>query len=132
MWYKSMRRQRVMIADDSTFMRIMLEASLKRLGFEVVGTVKSGIAAVDRYIELKPDIVLVDASLQGTDGIEVIRRISTENPAAVVIMLIAESEDSSKMIVEAVKAGASGYMKKPLSTEEIGTSLETAMKKSGR
>lgn len=127
-----MKSQRVMIADDSTFMRIMLETALKRLGFEVVGTVKNGTNAVDRYRELKPDIVLVDASLQGTDGIEVVRTISNENPAAVVIMLIAESADSSEMIVEAVKAGASGYMKKPLSAEEIGTRLETAMKKSGR
>ena len=127
-----MESQRVLIAAGSTFMRIMLETALNRLGFEVVGTAKDGAKAVDSYRELKPDIVLVDVSLPGTGGIEVTRIISNENPSAVVIMLISESADNSHMIVDAVKAGASGYMRKPLSAEEIGTSLETAMKKSGR
>jgi two-component system chemotaxis response regulator CheY len=110
-------------------MRIMLETALKKLGFEVVGTVKEGMEAVAIYRQLQPDIVLVDASLSGTDGIEVTRIISNENPSAVVIMLIDESTAKSNIIVDAVRAGASGYMRKPISAEEIKSSIQTAMMK---
>jgi two-component system chemotaxis response regulator CheY len=124
-----MKSQRVLIAAGSTFMRIMLETALKKLGFEVVGTVKEGMEAVAIYRQLQPDIVLVDASLSGTDGIEVTRIISNENPSAVVIMLIDESTAKSNIIVDAVRAGASGYMRKPISAEEIKSSIQTAMMK---
>jgi two-component system chemotaxis response regulator CheY len=127
-----MKSQRVMIAAGSTFMRIMLETALKRLGFEVAGSVKDGVKAVDRYKELKPDIVLVDSSLQGSDGVEVIRKISNENPSAVLIMLIGESKDNPDLIVDAVRAGASGYMRKPISAEEIKSSIQSATVKAGR
>jgi two-component system chemotaxis response regulator CheY len=127
-----MKSQRVMIAAGSTFMRIMLETALNRLGFEVAGSVKDGVKAVDRYKELKPDIVLVDSSLQGSDGVEVIRKISNENPSAVLIMLISESTDNPDLIVDAVRAGASGYMRKPISAEEIKSSIQSATVKAGR
>lgn len=113
-------------------MRIMLETALKKLGFVVVGTAKDGMTAVDSYRELKPDIVLVDVSLPEADGIEVTRIISNENPSAVVIMLISESAENSHMIVDAVKAGASGYMRKPISVEKIESSIQNATMKVGR
>jgi len=118
-----MKSQRVVIAAGSTFMRIMLETALKKLGFEVVGTAKDGMGAVASYKELKPDIVLVDVALPETDGIEVTRMISDADPSAVVIMLIDESTDKSDMLVDAVRAGASGYMRKPISAEEIESSI---------
>jgi len=124
-----MESQRVLIAAGSTFMRIMLETALNRLGFEVVGTAKDGAKAVDSYRELKPDIVLVDVSLPGTDGIEVTRIISNENPSAVVIMLIGEPKDNPEIMVDAVRAGASGYMRKPISAEEIESSIQSATTK---
>lgn len=127
-----MKSQRILIAAESTFMRIMLETALKKLGFVVVGTAKDGMTAVDSYRELKPDIVLVDVSLPEADGIEVTRIISNENPSAVVIMLISESAENSHMIVDAVKAGASGYMRKPISVEKIESSIQNATMKVGR
>lgn len=127
-----MESQRVLIAAGSTFMRIMLETALNRLGFEVVGTAKDGAKAVDSYRELKPDIVLVDVSLPGTDGIEVTRIISNENPSAVVIMLIGEPTDNPEIMVDAVRAGASGYMRKPISAEEIESSIQSATTKARR
>lgn len=127
-----MESQRVLIAAGSTFMRIMLETALNRLGFEVVGTAKDGAKAVDSYRELKPDIVLVDVSLPGTDGIEVTRIISNENPSAVVIMLIGEPKDNPEIMVDAVRAGASGYMRKPISAEEIESSIQSATTKARR
>lgn len=127
-----MKKQKVLIADGSTFMRIMLTTALETLDFEVVGTAKNGMEAVDKYMELKPDIVLVDVALQVMDGIEVTRTIANQNPSAAVIMLIAESADNPDIIVESVRAGASGYMRKPVSAEEIEKSVESALKRAGR
>ena len=127
-----MKKGKVLIAEGSTFMRIMLTTALENLDFEVVGAAKNGEEAVDKYMELKPDIVLVDPALEGMDGIEVTRTIVNENPSAAVIMLIAEATDIPAIIVEAVRAGASGYMRKPLSSEEIEKSIESALKGRGR
>lgn len=114
-----MKREKILIAEKSTFMRVMLTTALGKLGFDVLGSAKDGEDAVAKYKELKPDVVLVDIALDGIDGIEVTRRIVNEDPAAVVIMLIVDSLDIPDIIVEAVRAGAKGYMKKPISEEEI-------------
>lgn len=121
--------KKVLIAEGSTFMRIVLKTSLTALDFDVVGTAKDGMEAVDKYMELKPDIVLVDVALQGMDGIEVTRTIVNDNPSAAVILLISESMDIPDLIVEGVRAGATAYLRKPLSEEEIKSSVDGALKR---
>ena len=121
--------KKVLIAEGSTFMRIVLKTSLTALDFDVVGTAKDGMEAVDKYMELKPDIVLVDVELQGMDGIEVTRTIVNDNPSAAVILLISESMDIPDLIVEGVRAGATAYLRKPLSEEEIKSSVDGALKR---
>jgi len=125
-----MKREKVLVAERSTFMRIMVTTALEKLGFEVLGTAKDGEDAVAKYMELKPDIALVDIGLDGLDGIEVTRRIVQDDPAAVVIMLIMESTDIPDIIVEAVRAGAKGYIKKPLSEAEIEKRISGALGRS--
>jgi two-component system chemotaxis response regulator CheY len=125
-----MKREKVLVAERSTFMRIMVTTALEKLGFEVLGTAKDGEDAVAKYMELKPDIVLVDIGLDSVDGIEVTRRIVQDDPAAVVIMLIMESTDIPDIIVEAVRAGAKGYIKKPLSEAEIEKRISGALGRS--
>ena len=125
-------REKVLVADGSTFMRIMLETALSNLGFNVVGTAKDGKDTLDKYLELKPDIVLIDISLKEQDGIEVTRRISEDSPSTVIIMLIDESMDLPDLIVDGVRAGASGYMRKPLSAEEIERSIKSALTRGNR
>jgi two-component system chemotaxis response regulator CheY len=125
-----MKREKVLVAERSTFMRIMVTTALEKLGFEVLGTAKDGEDAVAKYMELKPDITLLDIGLDGLDGIEVTRKIVQEDPAAVVIMLIMESTDIPDIIVEAVRAGAKGYIKKPLSEAEIEKRISGALGRS--
>lgn len=125
-----MKREKVLVAERSTFMRIMVTTALEKLGFEVLGTAKDGEDAVAKYKELKPDITLLDIGLDGLDGIEVTRKIVQEDPAAVVIMLIMESTDIPDIIVEAVRAGAKGYIKKPLSEAEIEKRISGALERS--
>ena len=125
-----MKREKVLVAERSTFMRIMVTTALEKLGFDVLGTAKDGEDAVAKYMELKPDIVLVDIGLDSVDGIEVTRKIVQDDPAAVVIMLIMESTDIPDIIVEAVRAGAKGYIKKPLSEAEIEKRISGALGRS--
>ena len=124
-----MEKKKVLIGDGSTFMCIMLTATLEKLGIEVVGTAKNGKDTIDKYRELKPDIVFVDPALEGKDGIEVTRIITTEDPSAVVIMLLAGTDADPDIIVEAVRAGAKGYVRKPVTEAEMKTRLESALKR---
>jgi two-component system chemotaxis response regulator CheY len=121
--------QKILIAEKSTFMRVMLTAALEKLGFHVLGSAKEGEKAVDKYHELKPDIMLVDIELDGLDGIDVARAITAEEPAAVVVMLIEETEDMQDIIVEAVLAGAKSYIQKPLSEAEIVKGISRALRR---
>jgi two-component system chemotaxis response regulator CheY len=118
-----MKTAKILVAENSAFMSLMLTTALKKLGFEVLGTAKDGKDAVVKYRELKPDVALVDTALNGMNGIEATRRIVNEDPSAVVIMLVTESSDSPETIVEAVRAGARGYIKKPLSEADIEKSI---------
>lgn len=124
-----MKKAKVLIAESATFMRIMLATALEKSDFEVVGEAKNGEEAIDKYKELKPDVMLVDVALDGKDGIDVTRTVVNENPSVVVIMLISESVNSPRVIVEAVRAGAMGYIKKPLTAEEIEMSIKDALKR---
>lgn len=118
------------MAEGSTFCRVMLTSALEKLDFKVLGMAKDGEDAVAKYRALKPDIILVDVALGGLDGIEVTRRIVKEEPSAVVIMLIDESADMPELIVEAVRAGAKGYLRKPLTESEIGKRISGALQRS--
>lgn len=124
---RTMKPTRILVAESSTFMSIMLTTALKKLGFEVLDTAKDGKDAVAKYKELNPDVALVDTALNGLSGIEVARRIVAGDPSAVVIMLVMESSDDPETIVEAVRAGARGYMKKPLSEDDIEKSIGGAL-----
>lgn len=121
---------RVLIADSSTFIVIMLTTVLEKLGFEVVGTAKDGKEAIDKYMKLKPDVMLVDAELKDLEGIEATRIIESENSSAIVILMVAESSDTPDLIVKAVKAGIKGYLRKPLSAEEVEARIGGVLKKS--
>jgi two-component system chemotaxis response regulator CheY len=122
-----MMREKIVLAESSTFLSIMLATALEKLGFKVLGMAKEGEDAVAKYRALKPDIMLVDVALGGLDGIEVTRRIVKEDPTAVVIMLIDESADMPELIV---RAGAKGYMRKPLTESEIGKRISGALRRS--
>jgi len=114
-----MVKTKVLLADSSVFVRILLANGLENLGFEVVAVAKNGQEALDMYARCKPDIALVDLKLDSAGGIEVIRALVKNNPLAVVALLIPENMDDPEVIVEAVRAGAKAYIKKPTSGEEM-------------
>ena len=114
-----MEKIKILLADSSTFTRILLANTLGTLGFEVVAVAKNGIEALEKFAQYSPDIALIDLKLDGIGGIDVVRALIKYSPSAVIVLLMPENMDDPDIIVEAVKAGAKAYIKKPTSGEEI-------------
>ena len=102
---------RVMLVDDHEIMRDGLREVLQRSGdFEVVGEAGDGIAAVRVAQQLKPDVVIMDVMMPLKDGIEACREITETLPDTRVLILTAATEEDAA--IEAVAAGAAGYLQK--------------------
>ncbi len=109
---------RVLLADDHPVYRLGLRALLQSLdGFEVVGEAASGLGAVDRALELRPDVVVMDLQMPGLSGIEATRRITKQRPDTAVLVLTYSDEDQS--VLDAVLAGAHGYVLKEAGSDNI-------------
>jgi len=113
---------RVLVADDHSLFRDGLASLLEAAGHEIVGQVGDGEAAVEAARRLKPDLVLLDISMPGSDGLEALRRIRADQPETPVVMLTVS--DDSATLFEAVRAGARGYLLKSLEASEFLSLLE--------
>jgi DNA-binding NarL/FixJ family response regulator len=113
---------RVLTADDQRVVRDGLAMMLGLLpGVEVVGTAADGEEAVRLAAELRPDVVLMDLLMPRCDGIEATRRLRERLPGIKVIALTTYVDDQS--VIEALRAGARGYLTKDASAEEIRQAL---------
>src|SRR4030042_41655 len=122
-----MEKIKILLADGSTFTRIRRSNALETLGFEVVAVAKNGVEALEKFAQYCPDITLIDLKLDGIGGIDVIRALTKDNPSAAVALLMPENMDDPDVIVEAVRAGAKAYMKKPTSGEDLKGRLNKIM-----
>ena len=109
---------RVMIVDDHPVMRSGLQDVLEASGrFEVVGQAEDGQEAVDVVEGLNPDVIIMDVIMPGKDGIEACREIMYRLPDVRVMILTASTEEDA--VVEAIAAGATGYLQKYSRPEEL-------------
>ena len=76
----------ILICDDAAFMRMMIKDILTKNGYNIAGEAENGQKAVEKYAELKPDLVLMDITMPEMDGIEALKRIKAADPSASVIM----------------------------------------------
>lgn len=112
---------RILIVDDSVFMRTMLKNALSKSAIvEVVGTAHNGQEALNQISELKPDVVTLDIEMPGLSGIDVLKRVMKESPLPVV-MVSTKTQASAKLTFEALELGAVDYVAKPLADQ--GASL---------
>lgn len=114
-----MDRIRILIADDHTLVRQALSQMLQmEPDFEIVGQASDGEEAFQKAKVLDPHIVLMDIHMpRGREGIEATRRITEHNPRIGVIMLTMERQD--EYLIEAIKAGAKGYLLKSANSQEL-------------
>ncbi|HXG58457.1 MAG TPA: response regulator transcription factor [Thermoanaerobaculia bacterium] len=113
---------RIVIADDHALFRDGLRSLLTARGHEVLGEAKDGKEAIVLTREQKPDLVLMDISMPELDGLEATRAIASEMPEIKVVILTA-SEDQVKLL-DAIKAGAQGYLLKNLEADDFFALLE--------
>lgn len=109
--------KRVLIVDDAIFMRNMIRDIFVNGGFEVIGEAGNGLEAVERYRELKPDIITMDIVMPFKSGIEATREIVAGDPAAVVVMCSALGQES--LVMEAIEAGATDFIVKPFKEDDV-------------
>jgi two-component system chemotaxis response regulator CheY len=109
--------RRILIVDDAAFMRMMIKEILTKHGYEVVGEAVNGVQAVEKYQELKPDLVTLDITMPEMDGIEALKRIRQIDPQAKVIMCSAMGQQA--MVIDAIQAGAKDFIVKPFQAERV-------------
>ena len=111
-------RIRVMVVDDHPIMRNCLQYTLEASGrFEVVGQAKDGEEAVRTVEEIDPQVIVMDVIMPNKDGIDACREIQELLPETRVLMLTASTEEDA--VIEAVAAGATGYLQKYSRPEEL-------------
>ncbi|NLT13901.1 MAG: response regulator [Clostridiales bacterium] len=115
---------RILIADDSNYMRETLRDILQGAGHEIIAEAINGPNAVEIYKALLPDIVMLDMTMPGESGLETLEKIIRINDGAVVIMLAAVGKPEK--VLEALNAGARGYVTKPFDESSILNAIEKA------
>ena len=107
----------ILIVDDAAFMRMMVKDILTKGGYNVVGEAENGVVAVQKYAELKPDLVTLDITMPEMDGIQALKKIKEADANACVIMCSAMGQQA--MVIEAIQSGAKDFIVKPFQAERV-------------
>jgi DNA-binding NarL/FixJ family response regulator len=110
-------RLRVMVVDDHPMWRDAVERDLQEAGFDVVAVAADGHQAIARFRAARPKVVVLDLQIPGPGGVEVTADVLSHDPSARVLILSASGEHAD--VLEAVKAGATGYLVKSASRKEL-------------
>lgn len=117
--------KRILIVDDAAFMRMMIKDILVKNGFEVVGEAADGAQAIEKYMELKPDLVTMDITMPEMDGIQALKEIKEKDPSATIIMCSAMGQQA--MVIDAISAGAKDFIVKPFQADRVIEAIEKAL-----
>ena len=115
----------ILICDDAAFMRMMIKDILTKNGYTVAGEAENGLKAVEKYAELKPDLVLMDITMPEMDGIQALKKIKSTDPAASVIMCSAMGQQA--MVIESIQAGARDFIVKPFQPDRVLEAVKKAV-----
>ncbi len=113
--------KKVLIVDDTVFMRTSLRLLLERNGFEVVGEADNGLVAINKYREFMPDVVTMDITMPEMDGLQALQAIKEINPNAKVVMVSAMGQEAQ--VRESILYGAISFIVKPYKDEHIINTL---------
>lgn len=110
--------KRVLIVDDSMYMRTMINEALASVGYEVVGQAGTGEAAIDMALDLRPDLITLDNILPDMIGTDILKVLKEgENLPSKVIMISAVGQES--VIQEGMRLGAADYIVKPFTSDSL-------------
>jgi two-component system chemotaxis response regulator CheB len=126
---RTAKPSRILVADDSTFMRRLLTQALRDAGFEVVGEAADGDEALSLYRELRPDAMTLDLAMPGMDGIGVLRALRGERSSLPVVVVSAFSPAHGARAVDALAEGAFDLVAKPAFGEPLETFVSALREK---
>ncbi|MGB9866950.1 MAG: response regulator [Bacillota bacterium] len=112
---------KILVVDDTAFMRLTLKNLLTKNGFQVVGEAENGEEAIKKFIELKPDVVTMDITMPKMDGIAALKEILKLDPKAKVIVCSAMGQ--KPLVLEALGAGAKDFIVKPFQPDRVVEAL---------
>jgi DNA-binding NarL/FixJ family response regulator len=115
---------RLMLADDHRMLREGLSRSMREQGFDIVGEAGDGAEAVALALAVRPDVILMDVTMPEIDGVEACRQVRAQLPDTKVVMLTMHADQG--VLTSAIRAGATGYLVKDCSTEEIASAVRMA------
>ena len=115
----------VLVCDDAIFMRTMISDILSQAGYEVVGEAETGVQAVEKYKQLKPDLVTMDIVMPDMGGIDAVREIVQFDRDARVLMCSAMGQQA--LVVEAIQAGARDFVVKPFQPSRVLEAVERVL-----
>ena len=117
--------KRVLIVDDSLYMRTIIKDALTGAGFEIVGQAANGESAIDMAIDLEPDLVTLDNILPDMIGTDILKVLKDEGLESKIIMISAVGQQS--VVDEGMNNGADDYIVKPFTSEQLVEAVEKIM-----
>lgn len=112
----------VMVVDDSAITVKKMVSLLEKLGHTIAATCETGIDAVYEYTRCNPDLITMDITMPDMDGIQATQKIMEKYPDALILMVT--SHGQKQMVLDAIKAGAKGYLLKPIQEDSLVEALE--------
>ncbi|MGM0379255.1 MAG: response regulator [Bacillota bacterium] len=109
--------KKVLVVDDAMFMRKMISDILKTSDYEVVAEASDGKEAYVKYKNNEPDLVTMDITMSPVNGIDGVKKIMSDYPDAKILMVSAMGQQ--QMVVDAINAGAKGFIVKPFDKEKV-------------
>ena len=116
---------KIMICDDAAFMRMMIKDILVKNGYEIAAEAENGAKAVEKYSDVKPDLVMMDITMPEMDGIQALKKIKELDPGATVIMCSAMGQQA--MVIESIQSGAKDFIVKPFQADRVIEAVKKAI-----
>ena len=117
--------KKTVLADDAAFTRKMLKDALSKNGYTDLYEAVDGADAVEKYDELKPDLVIMDITMPNMDGLEALKAIRGKDGSANVVMCSAMGQES--MVMDAVRSGAKDFIVKPFKPDRVLKTVNTIL-----
>ena len=113
---------KIMVVDDSAIVREKIAKILENEDFEIVGTAKNGLEAVEQYSQLKPTVMTLDITMPLMDGLETIQAIMDIDDTVRILVISALADKAT--LINAMKMGAYGFLCKPFSDGDLAEAVE--------
>ena len=110
-------KQKILIVDDSFYMRTILKNMLTDAGFSIVGEASDGVSAIKMANETNPDLITLDLILPDNTGLDVLKAIKKDNPRVKVIVVSAVGQEA--IVKDALNSGAQSYIVKPFAEDKV-------------